>query len=960
LKGEAVLDYLTMKTFHRLTLIVFVLATSVLQADESRFPGAAWEHKSPAELGLDAARLDAVAVALGGRGCVVKDGYVVKAWGDQAQKGDWLSSAKPVLSTLLLFAVQEGKVRSVDTPIAEFGWELSPKDRGITFRHLANMTSGYARPEEPGTAWAYNDYAIQLYQKTLFDRVYEDDPDAVANANVRLGALGLEDGLSFTADKRRLKASARDFARIAWFWLNRGRWQEHQVLPARYFDDHMRPQTPTELPVSATAETNDYLRIGTYGGGSEHFTRFGAGIYGFNWWFNGTGKLHPTERTWPGAPVDTVMSIGAGGNCSVLLPSLNLIVVCAQGDWGRLEAGVDDSVLNQRLTLIARSGATASPHASPTTASPPIREVKANSATAATVSGELKQWHRVTLDFRGPPSSEVATPNPFRDYRLNVTFTNGDQRVVVPGHFGADGSAAETGASEGDHWRVYFTPPLSGLWKWTASFRTGPDIATNDDGAAGQPVAFDGASGQVTIATSDKTGRDFRGQGTLRYVGQRYLQFAGTKTWFLKGGADSPENFLAYDEFDDTKPTHRYAPHALDFRAGDPMWRGGKGRNILGALNYLASVGVNSVYMLTMNVQGDGKDVWPWISDTERLRYDVSKLDQWEIVFAHMDRLGIMQHFVLQEQENDQLLDGGELGLERRIYFRELISRFAHHPAITWNLGEENTNTLEQQQAFSRFFHQHDPYRHPVVIHTFPRQIEAVYSSMLGFPDLDGASLQTNQTHQQTKQWIARSSAAGRPWVVSLDEIGPANTGVKPDHDDFNHDEVRVEHLWGHLLAGGAGVEWLFGYKFAHNDINLEDFRSRDQMWRQTRIAVDFFQQYLAFTEMQEADEYAQPAGTFCFARPGHAYVLQWRSSENELRVWLPEARYSVAWFNPRRGGQLETGSIATIDGGDTVGRRGFAAIGHPPQELDRDWIALLRLVGDPPKTVPPPPQSAR
>ena len=51
-----------------------------------------------------------------------------------------------------------------------FGWELREKDRSMTFRHLGAMTSGYARPEPPGAAWSYNDYAIQLYQKTLFDQ----------------------------------------------------------------------------------------------------------------------------------------------------------------------------------------------------------------------------------------------------------------------------------------------------------------------------------------------------------------------------------------------------------------------------------------------------------------------------------------------------------------------------------------------------------------------------------------------------------------------------------------------------------------------------------------------------------------------------------------------------------------------------------------------------------------------
>ncbi len=422
----------------------------------------------------------------------------------------------------------------------------------------------------------------------------------------------------------------------------------------------------------------------------------------------------------------------------------------------------------------------------------------------------------------------------------------------------------------------------------------------------------------------------------MQYVGQRYLRFAGTGKPFLKGGADSPENVLAYYEFDQTTPTHKFGPHALDFRPGDPTWRDFKGQSLIGAMNYLADRGVNSVYLMTMNVGGDGKDVWPWISPSERLRYDCSKLDQWEIVFSHMDRLGIMQHFVLQEQENDQLLDGGELGIERRIYFRELISRFAHHPAVTWNLGEENTNTNDQRRAFARFFHEHDPYRHMVVIHTFPRQIEEVYTAMLGYEHVDGASLQTNDTHQQTRKWIERSAASGRPWVVCLDEIGPAKIGVKPDRDDFNHDEVRKDHLWGHFLAGGAGVEWLFGYDYAHNDINLEDFRSRDQMWRQTRIALDFFQQHLPFHQMQAHDDPELPRGNFCFARPGAVYAVLWRGGESELRLSLPAGQFSVSWFSPRSGGKLQTGSVAMVSGS-----AGPVVLGKPPSDPDRDWIVV-------------------
>lgn len=322
---------------------------------ETIFSGKSWQERKPAELGVDPAKLDELATRLGGRGCVVKDGYMVKTWGDQAQRADVLSSAKPMLSTLLFFAIEEGLVKSVDQPIAEFGWNLRPKDQGITFRHLGSMSSGYARPEGPGKAWAYNDFAINLYQQTLFDKVFQGDPKTAAEHPQRFGGLGLEDGLDFRKTNRRISASVRDFARIAWFWLNRGKWGEQALLPKRVFDEHMKPQTPKDLPLTKQAETDDYLGIGTYGGGSDHFTKCGPGVYGFNWWFNETGGAHPKTRTWPDAPADTVMSIGARGNNSAMFPSLGLVLACASGDWADLQGGDASTKLNQALGLAAKA-----------------------------------------------------------------------------------------------------------------------------------------------------------------------------------------------------------------------------------------------------------------------------------------------------------------------------------------------------------------------------------------------------------------------------------------------------------------------------------------------------------------------------------------------------------------------------------------------------------------------------
>lgn len=560
----------------------------------------------------------------------------------------------------------------------------------------------------------------------------------------------------------------------------------------------------------------------------------------------------------------------------------------------------------------------------------------------ASVTGELKQWHRVTLTFEGPMTSEAAEPNPFRDYKLEVALTKGGRRVVVPGFYAADGRAGETGADSGNKWRVHFMPDEPGVWRYSASFRTGKDLAFGS--GAGRPVSFDGVKGAFTIVASDKSAPDFRARGLLKYVGKHYLQFASTGEYFIKGGTDSPENFLAYHEFDGTPAKHKYAPHAGDWRDGDPTWQGGKGRNIIGAVNYLAGKGLNSIYFLTMNVEGDGKDVWPWTSDRERFRFDCSKLDQWEVVFTHMDKLGVMLHVLTQETENDQLLDGGDLGPERRLYYRELIARFAHHPALVWNLGEENTNTDEQRKAFSSYFHQLDPYDHPVVVHTYPNQYDLVYDPLLGHRDLEGLSLQMGnmrETHFETIKWLDRSALRGRDWVVNLDEIGPADHGVLTDAEDPAHDDVRHYALWGHLLAGGAGVEWYFGYKHPHADLNLEDFRSRDLMWDQTRYALEFMAR-IPFTEMRHNDALTGNPNDFCFADPGRIYAVYLpkgdRRRTTEIDLGSVPGEFSVQWYNPRTGGDLVNGSETTISA------PGWKSIGYPPSDPDRDWVALIRL----------------
>ncbi len=325
------------------------------QKNKSVFPGETWEFLEPEKAGLKAEILDSLAGILAGRGCIVKDGYIVKTWGDASVKSDWLSSVKPIFSTLLFFAVEEDRIPDVHYKLDNLSWDLLPKDKDMEFYHLANMTSGYARPEKPGEAWAYNDYAIQLYQNALFEKVFKESSGKVLFS--RLGCLQFQDSIWFREDKPRIYASVRDFARFGLFWMNRGKWKGKQVLPKKYFRKYMKPHVPKNLPLTRESKikNDDYLKIGTFGGGSAHFTQYGSGIYGFNWWFNSTGLLHPESVTWPDATSRTFMSIGAGGNNMIIIPEYQLILSSAKGNWGELKPGDLNNNFNIYIKLLLSS-----------------------------------------------------------------------------------------------------------------------------------------------------------------------------------------------------------------------------------------------------------------------------------------------------------------------------------------------------------------------------------------------------------------------------------------------------------------------------------------------------------------------------------------------------------------------------------------------------------------------------
>jgi hypothetical protein len=582
------------------------------------------------------------------------------------------------------------------------------------------------------------------------------------------------------------------------------------------------------------------------------------------------------------------------------------------------------------------------------------------------ITGELKQWHKITLKIQGPETSEWAKENPFLNYKLEVTFSNGGKKYKVPGFFAADGNAAESSAEEGNTWKVRFRPDRTGTWQYTISFRHGKNIAVMDGDDLGDPVLLDGVEGHFIVEQTDKKGVDFRGMGRIVNGGQGNYIFQDSEEIWIKNGTDSPENFLAYYEFDQTlrfnlsnilrrgeaDPTsnlHRYAPHVDDWKIGNPTWKAGKGKGIIGAINYLHSMGINSSYMLTLNIMGDGNDVWPYTDYNERYRFDCSKLDQWETVFEYMDNLGMMKHFVLQETENECLLDGGKTDVQRRLYLRELIARFGHHLGVIWNIGEENGpiewspvgQSHEQKEAMINYLKEENPYPSIVVVHTFGNDKQEEYlTPFLGFKNLDGPSIQFGHPkllNSQIKKWVVQSKEAGHQWLLNYDECGPAWKGIMPDSFDAKHDTVRHYYLWGALMAGGAGVEWYFGYRYPQNDLNVEDFRSRHNWWKQSTIATKFLNQYPLPT-MKNNNDLINVEDAYCLAKPGEIYIVYLPDGKSNPALQLNDNKsYSVKWFNPRDGGELQYGSVSEISGG------GSKPLGNPSGDVEKDWVVVVR-----------------
>jgi CubicO group peptidase (beta-lactamase class C family) len=309
-------------------------------AEQTVYPGVEWEKRTPQQVGFSSEKLKALAELTGGRGCVVRHGYLVYTWGDISKSGDIASAVKPIISTLLFQAVQESKLKSVEDKIVDFEPRLKTlnrgKDAGITWRHLASQTSGYGLTEAPGKAYSYNDFALALYYDVLTQKVFQQDGTRVLKERLA-DPLQFQDRYTFAAfgpnRPGRLAISVRDMARFGLLYLRGGKWRDKQIVRPEFVERALSSPLAADTPLTGGKDADMLPRQRSLGG-SKNITRVGPGYYSFNWWLNGTDRA--SRRLFVDAPPDVCVASGHGGPRMLwLFPSLDLVVA-----WN--DANVED------------------------------------------------------------------------------------------------------------------------------------------------------------------------------------------------------------------------------------------------------------------------------------------------------------------------------------------------------------------------------------------------------------------------------------------------------------------------------------------------------------------------------------------------------------------------------------------------------------------------------------------
>ncbi|NJK97092.1 MAG: DUF5060 domain-containing protein [Bacteroidales bacterium] len=146
------------------------------------------------------------------------------------------------------------------------------------------------------------------------------------------------------------------------------------------------------------------------------------------------------------------------------------------------------------------------------------------------------------MSFYGPQTSENDAVNPFLNYLLLVEFNHNGSKTMIRGFYAADGNSANTGSDSGAVWQVRYIPEVSGKWTYSAKLYKGDSVAINNNIENAEQIDLTNSNGKFVVVDSEKKANDKNFKGRL-IAKNGYFKFRDTNDYFLKVGADSPENF---------------------------------------------------------------------------------------------------------------------------------------------------------------------------------------------------------------------------------------------------------------------------------------------------------------------------------------------------------------------------------------------------------------------------------
>jgi hypothetical protein len=134
-----------------------------------------------------------------------------------------------------------------------------------------------------------------------------------------------------------------------------------------------------------------------------------------------------------------------------------------------------------------------------------------------------------------------------------------------------------------------------------------------------------------------------------------------------------------------------------------------------------------------------------------------------------------------------------------------------------------------------------------------------------------------------------------------------------------------VSSLTDKALTGGRAS------KFKKRDFSFLNFEALTLFWPK-----------IPFWEMTSADELIgnpkSDNSRYALAEAGEVYVVYLPTGgTGELDLGSASTAFDVKWFNPRKGGPLQQGSVKEVKGGGRV------SLGQPPAEPAEDWCVLVR-----------------